>query len=62
MSLDHDFIAKKGKVIKGLNVRILELRCFILGEGQYFFHLCLQEVCVDSLLAALKEKGKIFGL
>ena len=37
MSLGDKFIEKKGKAIKRLSVRILELRCFMFRMGQYFF-------------------------
>ena len=57
MSLGHEFIGKKGKVIKRLSVRILELQCFMFRGRKHFLHLCLQEGCVDNLLVILKQKG-----
>ena len=45
---------KKCKAIKGLSVRILELRSFKFREGQHFLHLCLQQGCGDNLLVILK--------
>ena len=39
---------KKGKVIKELSIRTLELRRFMFRGGQYFLLLCLQEGRVDN--------------
>ena len=50
ISLGHELIGKKDQAIKGLSVRILELRCFLSRKGPYFLDLCLQKVCVYNLL------------
>ena len=40
-------------------VRNLKLQGFMFREGQYSLHLCLQQGCVDNLLAILKQKRGI---
>ena len=55
------FTADKEKTIKGLSVRILELRYFKFRGGQYFLHPCLQEGSVDNLLVILKKMGMSVG-